>query len=1070
MITPMDFTGPICPKNFKSFLKLLCNFETPFYRKLLHLLIFFLFCFYSNTIFCQVPIIQWQKSLGGSATEQARCIEPTSDGGYIIAGYSYSNNGNVSGNHGGSDYWIVKLNAAGNIQWQKSLGGSQIDEAYSIKETFEGDYVIAGYSLSNDGDVYNNHGNADYWIIKIDATGNTLWARCMGGSKDDRATSIQLTTDDGYIVSGYSSSSDGDVISNHGNRDLWILKLNSVGVIQWQSTLGGSGDEPAAYSVRQTTDGGYVVAAYSNSNDGDVSGNHGDYDSWVVKLNASGVLQWQKSLGGSNFEDGKDIIQTSDGGYMFLGMSSSNDGDITGSHGNADYWIVKLNASGNIQWQKPLGGSNGDVPMSFQRTPDGGYLLVGYSSSNDGDITINHGGPDFWVMKLDAAANIQWQKSLGGSDLDLGFSIRQTTDGGYIIVGSSGSTDGDVTGNHGDADFWIVKLCMPLLMPGSITGNISPCENIATTYSIATVSGATSYTWAVPAGWTILSGQGTTSISVKPGTVSGNITVTANNICGSSPPQTLAVTTTSPLTPAVSITSTSTNICSGSSITFTATSTNGGTTPVYQWKKNGTNVGTNSTTYTDAAFNKNDIVTCELTSSEACVTSPTATSNGITITVSAKLIPTVSITSTSTNVCSGSSITFTATPANGGTTPVYQWKKNGTNVGTNSATYIDASLNNADAITCELTSSEACVTSSIVTSNGITITTGALVTPVINITSTSTNICSGSSITFTATSTNGGTTPVYQWKKNGTDVGTNSATYTDAALNNNDIITCELTSSQTCVTSPTAISNAITITASAQASVNITSSATTICKDDEVKFQATVTNGGASLGYQWKLNGENTGTNSSTFAAHGFSDNDEIMCIVNSQGNSCSVDGVASNIISITINPLPVISIIPSDTTVATGSQVQLKALISGNIDSYEWLPASSLMNANTLSPVTVPVNQSTDFWLNIKSEDGCPVTAKSTVHILKILLMPSAFTPNGDKINDVFRIPPNTSFKLKDFSVYNRWGQRVFFTSDINKGWDGLNYPVGTYTYFINGFDYSNKPVFIKGTVTLLR
>jgi hypothetical protein len=260
------------------------------------------------------------------------------------------------------------------------------------------------------------------------------WQKTLGGSSPDHATSIQQTTDGGYIVAGYSSSDDGDVTGDNGSYDSWVVKLDAVGNITWQKSLGGSGDD-RAYSIQQTANGGYIVVGWSDSNDGDVIGNNGDFDYWVVKLDAVGNITWQKSLGGSGLDRAWSIQQTTDGGYIIVGQSFSNDGDVTGNNGWADYWIVKLGVSGNIIWQKSLGGSSYDYAHSIQQIADGGYIVAGRSKSNNGDITGNNGGYDFWIVNLDASGNITWQKSLGGSGADAAYSIQQTTDGGYIIVG-----------------------------------------------------------------------------------------------------------------------------------------------------------------------------------------------------------------------------------------------------------------------------------------------------------------------------------------------------------------------------------------------------------------------------------------------------------------------------------------------------------------------------------------------------------------------------------------------------------------------------------------------------------
>jgi hypothetical protein len=291
-------------------------------------------------------------------------------------------------------------------------------------------------------------------LVKIE------WQKSFGGRGGDEAHSIQQTTDGGFIVAGWSRSTDGDVSGNHGDYDYWVLKLASSGTIQWQKSLGGSGTAgPWRVLIQQTTDGGYIVVGYTTSTDGDVSGNHGGGDCWVVKLSASGEIQWQKALGGSGQDVGASIQQTTDGGYIVAGASSSNDGDVSGNHGSGDCWVVKLSTSGTIQWQKSLGGSGQDIGHSIQQTTDGGYIVAGYSTSTDGDVSGNHGGGDGWVVKLTPSGEIRWQKSLGGSGLLGGHSIQQTTDGGYIVVGySRWDYYAEVSGNHGGTDYCVAKL------------------------------------------------------------------------------------------------------------------------------------------------------------------------------------------------------------------------------------------------------------------------------------------------------------------------------------------------------------------------------------------------------------------------------------------------------------------------------------------------------------------------------------------------------------------------------------------------------------------------------------
>ena len=407
--------------------------------------------------FSQAPSIEWEKSFGGSGSDGGFSIAQTSDLGFIISGNSDSNDGDVSGNHGSSDYWIVKLDTNNSIMWQKSLGGSGFEYCSWIEQTVDGGYIVCGGSNSNDGDVLGNHGQDDYWIVKLASTGAIQWQKCLGGTQGDKARCIRQTTDGGYIIAGSTSSNNIDVSGNHGNIDFWIVKLYAGGTIQWQKCLGGSNDD-VAFAIQQTSDGGYVVAGFSNSNDGDVTNNHGNLDYWVVKLDSSGSIQWQKSLGGSAADFLFFVMQTLDGGYILGGDTDSNDGDITENHGDADCWIVKLDSSGTIQWQKSYGGTAYDYVGTICQSSDSSYIICGVTASNDVDVSGNHGSSDYWVFKINGQGIVQWQKCLGGTSNDSGSDVVQTNDGGYIITGVANSTDGDVTNSHSNGDYWIVKL------------------------------------------------------------------------------------------------------------------------------------------------------------------------------------------------------------------------------------------------------------------------------------------------------------------------------------------------------------------------------------------------------------------------------------------------------------------------------------------------------------------------------------------------------------------------------------------------------------------------------------
>jgi hypothetical protein len=413
----------------------------------------------------RVPGVEWEIMIGGPGADRPQSVRQTGDGGYIAAGYSDSEGGDFPENKGGNDAWIVKLDGKGGIEWKSHLGGTYNDFVYSIKQTSDGGYIAAGESDSDggdSGDFPKNKGGYDAWIVKLNGAGDIDWQKCLGGSRNDYADFILQTNEGGYILAGMTNSTDGDISEdqNHGGLDYWIVKLDENGEIVWQKCFGGSNDDEAR-SIQQT-DGGYVVAGISSSNDGDVTGNHGNEDYWVVKLDENGEIVWRKCFGGSGNDEVWSLLRTSDGGYIVTGDSNSIDGDISGNHGGQeDGWIIKLDGDGDIEWQKCVGGTRADGTTSVVQTPDGGYVIAGESSSNDGDVSGNHGGgDDVWIVKLSGRGVIEWQKCFGGSRYEDAYSIYQTDDGGYVFAGPSDSTDGDISENqnHGGLDYWIVKL------------------------------------------------------------------------------------------------------------------------------------------------------------------------------------------------------------------------------------------------------------------------------------------------------------------------------------------------------------------------------------------------------------------------------------------------------------------------------------------------------------------------------------------------------------------------------------------------------------------------------------
>ena len=428
-------------------------------------------CVLCSAIVSAQPVIQWQKTIGGSDLDELISVQQTADHGFILGGLSRSNISGIKSENsqGALDYWVVKLDSSGNIEWQNTIGGNDDEELFSVAQTSDGGYILGGVSESDiSGDKTENHiGSYDYWVVKLDAGGNIQWQNTIGGTGDDRLYSVSQTVDGGYILGGWSLSNiSGDKTENsNGSWDYWVLKLDNTGNIQWQNTIGGSNGD-YLYSVRQTQDGGYILGGASDSNiSGDKTENtNGGRDYWVVKLDANGVVQWQNTIGGNLDDMLYSLYQTSDGGYILGGSSlSAISGDKTENcWGNNDFWIVKINSTGVIEWENTIGGSDDDRLWSIQQTTDGGYVAGGWSRSNiSGDKTDNsNGSNDYWIVKINPSGNIQWQDAIGGSSDDRAWSIQQTADGGFVLAGESTSgISGDKTENsYGDIDYWVVKL------------------------------------------------------------------------------------------------------------------------------------------------------------------------------------------------------------------------------------------------------------------------------------------------------------------------------------------------------------------------------------------------------------------------------------------------------------------------------------------------------------------------------------------------------------------------------------------------------------------------------------
>jgi len=436
----------------------------------------FLFFFTIISLHAQSPIVEWQKCLGGSGYESPGSLIQLRDSNYLVVGNTGSNDGNVTLNHGLKDFWVIKTDQNGNIIWQRCYGGSHNDMAIRVVETNNNRLLVTGFSASWDGDVSGNHSaitHYDAWAIMLDNQGNLLWQKCYGGTGDEFMYQTMETSDSSFILVGSTTSNDFDVSGNHSQdtSDVWIIKIDSVGNLIWQKCLGGT-NEDIAFSVIASYGDGFIVIGETKSNNGDISFLHdslGNYqDIWVVKISSSGDIDWEKTFGGSAVETGWDVCKDTGFSYTILGHTTSHDGDISSNHAinyTYDMWLLNIDSTGNLQWEKCFGGSASEFGYSFIRSNDG-YILAGLTISIDGDVSGLHtqNGYDNWIIGIDSLRNIEWNRCYGGTQDEYFSSIIKTFDQGYIISSSTSSNNGDVSGHHNPnyaTDFWLLKISSP---------------------------------------------------------------------------------------------------------------------------------------------------------------------------------------------------------------------------------------------------------------------------------------------------------------------------------------------------------------------------------------------------------------------------------------------------------------------------------------------------------------------------------------------------------------------------------------------------------------------------------
>ncbi len=409
-------------------------------------------------------VIEWQKAYGGSLSEQPFMSAPTRDGGIISAGFSISTDGDILVNQGNYDWLIIKTDKYGVKEWARTYGGNNYDKCRAIIQNDDGTYMAFGSAHSSNGDVPQNNGEADFWLLKLDSLGNILYNQTYGGTAEEGGRSIIRTADRGWMLSGWTASNDSGIIGNHGAKDAWLCKLDSNMNAEWNQCYGGT-KEDRSRVVLELPDGGFVFGGNSKSNDGQISFNYGDEDFLIAKVDSVGNLLWATTMGSTGNDRIFGLTADWDGGFVGCGRNSLNDGDVVDNHGGEDLWLTKVDSLGNIVWMKSFGGTLDDGGFRIDTTPEHGYIIAGTTRSSDGDSPGNYGVSDYWFIKLDSSLNIIENDHIGGSRSDHCDDVFKTQDGGYYLSGFTLSNDTlpYAFNNHGQGDFWIVKAyyCTP---------------------------------------------------------------------------------------------------------------------------------------------------------------------------------------------------------------------------------------------------------------------------------------------------------------------------------------------------------------------------------------------------------------------------------------------------------------------------------------------------------------------------------------------------------------------------------------------------------------------------------
>lgn len=1004
------------------------------------------------------PSVLWATYFGGGAIDYVYGAATDNSGNILLAGNSNSTNAIGNGGFqttyggGGNDAYIAKFNTSGDLLWSTYYGGAGDDFGSGCAVDGSGNIYLAGYTTTSTNLASGGFQNTltagttnTAYLAKFTPSGSRIWATYYNGTAAAAATfpptgGQPVCTDiSGNVymtgstnTAGISSSGFQNTLG--GGTDAYLVKFDAAGNRIWATYYGGtSGD--IGYGCAADANGNIYMAGLASST-GMASGGFqntagGSNDAFLAKFDASGNRLWATYYGNTGAETGYACTSEANGNVYMTGSTNSTTGIASGgvqntAGGSTDGFIVKFNANGTRSWATYYGGTGSDQFRGCTGDATGCIYFSGISGStagisSNGFQNTSGGGNDAMLLKLDSAGNRIWASYYGGTGTDNGFTCAAGASDFVYLAGYTNTATGIIlpgtyqpTFGAGTYDGFLVKIGnIGLFTSPTISTPICAGATINVPYTkfgphnsgnvfTAQLSNASgSFVSPVNIGTRTDTAAGTIIATIPAGTPAGTgyrIRVISSSPALVAPNNGTDLTISAGTTvPVVTITvSPNDTICAGTPVTFTATPVNGGTNPTYQWYKGTTQVGTNSPTYTDNGIVNNNVISVVMISNESCTTVPTDTSNFITMTVNTAVTPVVTIAANPGNtICPGTSVTFTATPTSGGTPqPDYSWYLNNTLVGTNSTTYTNPSLGNNDVIYAIMTTHALCPATPTDTSNMITMSVTTNVTPVVTISvSPNDTVCAGTAVTFTATPTNGGTNPDYQWYRNNVLVGTNSSTYTNSALTNNDAIYVIMTSHANCVAVPTDTSNIITMTIkpSVTPSVSISISPNdTICAGTSVTFTANPSNGGT---YEWFNGSTSLGNNNPVYTSSTLTSGNAISVKMTSNLDCASPNPVNSNTITMTVNAVPTpavsISVSPND-TVCAGTAVTFTANPSTG-GTYEWYNGTNSLGNNNPVYTSSTLSSGNVITVKMTSNAACAPTTPVTSNAISMTVTPAA-------------------------------------------------------------------------------